>query len=418
MYNCNDDASVSLRMTTTSVQKAKKEHKTMAAGKIKAFSSSFYRSSFEASSPGCTSKETSQNSQTPNETKEQPSAVQNPKPSQLAFKRRDVKQSNFDRTAALFASVRAAFGTQPDYAEDVINAIKSLPENDQQVLHHGCPCVQDHHVLSLQTSNNNNESEDEHSIDGENVGPADGDSSRSTDAGSSLATSIGPSRKSSVKTPPLEKRAPKRGKKEDGSDGGDDEKGGRANTHSKRPRIAESEVKHWLCPYCFACLDLPRSCVPRTSFTEFTDLTRHLGRVHREETQRRPELSMTQDQWTNLNESVRNQPDHLRKRCSKGSNESREKSLERFKRIWDILFPRVEFHLVSPCKLQPSSWYASLPQEISFFKLTKYKSAKISVASTSKARCWSPSMEQEPKGPLRAAESAPWAISGQHNKNR
>ncbi|WYZ40905.1 hypothetical protein EsH8_IV_001246 [Colletotrichum jinshuiense] len=53
---------------------------------------------------------------------------------------------------------------------------------------------------------------------------------------------------------------------------------------------------------------------------------------------------MTEDQWAR----IQDEPEHLKTKYKKNSDEGKEKNLEQFKRLWDILFPSAEFRLMSP----------------------------------------------------------------------
>lgn len=208
--------------------------------------------------------------------------------------------ASVDRTAALFASIRQVLGNRPGYTRYIIDDIQSLPEDKKGILQHGCPCFGRETQCSSKEYIDEDEGVDEdlraegvdcgdevdeekkegeeeegkRSFGGVDVEPADGESSQDTTSSSQTATSSsGLSKASFGKTTPP-KGSRKRGKPKSNEDDEDDEadQDGSKKPNKKARVNKRGAKKHWLCPYCFVCLEPPRSCRPRTAFKEYTDL--------------------------------------------------------------------------------------------------------------------------------------------------
>ncbi|KAF6808061.1 hypothetical protein CMUS01_13973 [Colletotrichum musicola] len=135
-----------------------------------------------------------------------------------------------------------------------------------------------------------------------------------------------------------------------GGDGDDDDgHGGRKKRKKTAAGKGSATSKHWLCPYYFICSDLPKSCLPLTTFDEFTDLMRHLERTHLHKPdagghQRDAQSFMSEETL----KSVKDVVESLRGRCERNTADWHKKSLQLFRGIWRIIRPDTEFPFVSP----------------------------------------------------------------------
>ncbi|KAF6815717.1 hypothetical protein CSOJ01_03397 [Colletotrichum sojae] len=287
----------------------------------------------------------------------------------------DINPRAIDRTARLSVSILQVLGDKPDYAKSVIEAINNLPEEQQNILRYGCPCVErqgqcasdkvydasryddgcslsEKHCDYSNGSVSYNESEDK-SNDSDDEGSSasyytelvDGDSSRSNTTPRSGQTGTTSSSSRSSKRTSSGKAPNKRMNGKGGGDGDDDDgHGGRKKRKKASVGKGSATSKHWLCPYYFICSNLPKSCLPLTTFDEFTDLITHLRKPDAGGHQRDAQSFMSEETL----KSVKDVVESLRGRCERNTADWHKKSLQLFRGIWGIIRPDTKFPFVSP----------------------------------------------------------------------